>query len=254
MRKSQKGVYVQKGVGGFDEFLKHYQKFKNSECAIHFRYATCGKTDKNNAHPYLVNDDVWMMHNGVFPTLGDGERSDSWEFAEMIAPYAKELHNPQFQELIKMASEHQKLVFCDKNGLTVIDPDDWFEDENGILYSNSYGFNVSLVPSLLTRYKKYFSQMKAYQKSDVEKKMEQDNENLIEGSEDYIRFWEGADVSANTYDSEENLSSRDEQPYMNIMAGIVEDPTSLSRQEWRVITTEEPVLTAEIMFDIIRKI
>jgi len=67
----------------FDLFLEKYSKVSKFDCLIHFRFATKGKKEKINCHPFRINKNLVMTHNGTIQDL-DGtshERSDSRTFA-----------------------------------------------------------------------------------------------------------------------------------------------------------------------------
>jgi hypothetical protein len=56
--------------------------------AAHFRFATAGKRDRNNVHPFTASNGVQWMHNGVMrdASLYDslGERSDTALFVDLL--------------------------------------------------------------------------------------------------------------------------------------------------------------------------
>ena len=60
-------VHVHKELNSFKKFMKFkkYVDSLNVNCVIHFRISTSGKIDKNNIHPFKVNDDLFFCHNGI---------------------------------------------------------------------------------------------------------------------------------------------------------------------------------------------
>ena len=52
----------------------------------HFRYATKGKVNKANTHPFICgkNTDELLMHNGTIPNIGTDAKSDSRMLAEYL--------------------------------------------------------------------------------------------------------------------------------------------------------------------------
>ncbi len=56
--------------------------------AVHFRQATHGAVNKGNTHPFKIDNDTYLMHNGVLSGLGesgDKGRSDSAHLAEILS-------------------------------------------------------------------------------------------------------------------------------------------------------------------------
>lgn len=83
-------IYYNKTLD-FEEFYESYSKDREANqdlyFLVHFRLATHGEVNLDNAHPFVVNDKMIMMHNGTInnctPAKGD-VRSDSKVFAEDI--------------------------------------------------------------------------------------------------------------------------------------------------------------------------
>lgn len=146
MRKGRRGIVVHKDVSDFESFYKVYLKFyAKFECAIHFRWATCGVVCQDQAHPYEIAPGVWMMHNGQVDTPEwDTTKSDSWHFAQIISEMVEKgwLHDVYFQELIQMAiGESNRLLILDKKGYTFFGKDTgvmW----NGVWFSNTYAWDA----------------------------------------------------------------------------------------------------------------
>lgn len=52
---------------------------------LHYRWATHGKVDLANCHPFRVRRDLWMAHNGVLSIATPDKRfSDTWHFVEVL--------------------------------------------------------------------------------------------------------------------------------------------------------------------------
>lgn len=112
-------------VGSESEVLAAYDRFASGrECVIHFRMATHGKTDLDNAHPYPVTPEIVMAHNGVLscgnPT--QPHMSDTWHLIEyFIRPIAERnpdlLFCPAWGEMLgRMIGPSNKLAFIHKDG------------------------------------------------------------------------------------------------------------------------------------------
>ena len=56
-----------KGLMSFKSFLRAYQKIqpKNKEVLIHFRFATHGAVANAQTHPFIVQGNIGVMHNGI---------------------------------------------------------------------------------------------------------------------------------------------------------------------------------------------
>lgn len=70
----------------FDAFIDEYESAwaehgSHSPFAIHFRFATHGTKDLNNVHPFYMNKNVCVMHNGIIDCLiEDKKMSDTAAF------------------------------------------------------------------------------------------------------------------------------------------------------------------------------
>ena len=66
---------------------KEYKKLLTDRPYIaHFRYATVGKVNKANTHPFICGkqEDELLMMNGTIKGLGNKEKTDSKALAEML--------------------------------------------------------------------------------------------------------------------------------------------------------------------------
>jgi hypothetical protein len=72
----------------FDSFIDEYEKAwaehgRYSPFAIHFRWATHGTQDINNVHPFYMNKNVCVMHNGIIDCIiQDKKMSDTAAFVQ----------------------------------------------------------------------------------------------------------------------------------------------------------------------------
>ncbi len=110
---------------------------------IHFRYATHGAVGLANCHPFKVNSDCYMVHNGILKVpIVDQRYSDSWHFARHFArPY---LQTHGYANLVADA-EHfigrgNKLAFLHSNGVILIANEAAGTWRGGLWYSNDYSF------------------------------------------------------------------------------------------------------------------
>ncbi len=141
-----------------DDVINLYNKFKDEEIGIHFRWATHGLVNKKMAHPFKVfhnqpkGQDLYMMHNGIFSKVGDWKQgaSDTWHFVnDFLHPWLQKysceiLKEDEFQEMLgSYIGSSNKLLFLDSTGaFTTINKQSGTE-KDGYWISNTY----SLTPS-----------------------------------------------------------------------------------------------------------
>lgn len=132
------------GIGNFDEFREAFEPYSDAAAVIHFRWATHGKTDLHNCHPFMVSSDLAVIHNGIISIKCDlhAERSDTWHFNELVL---KPMHarDPEFykrNDVVysqQLAHSGSKFIFLRADGDVCIwneDDGDWERD--GHWYSN----------------------------------------------------------------------------------------------------------------------
>jgi hypothetical protein len=103
--------------------------------AIHFRWATAGKVNKRNCHPFPIGKGAYLMHNGVLPyTPTRKERSDTWQFAQWVRTIGVEKFY-QFEELFKEATRGSRMLYALPNGALRYSGD-WTHKPEGY-YSNT---------------------------------------------------------------------------------------------------------------------
>lgn len=72
-------VVIEKGFFSFKSFWKAYRNIQYMQLPmlIHFRVATSGKIDKDNCHPWRIDNNHAMVHNGVLSNIGKNSESCS---------------------------------------------------------------------------------------------------------------------------------------------------------------------------------
>src|SRR5690348_4415363 len=79
-------VVIEKGFFTFESFWNAYTlaELNDKISLIHFRIGTSGGQDQLNCHPWEVNEEVVMMHNGVLGefSIKDSELSDTGLFVQ----------------------------------------------------------------------------------------------------------------------------------------------------------------------------
>lgn len=132
------------GVGKFDEFREAFGPYSDKQAIIHFRWATHGKKDEANCHPFMVSDDLAMIHNGVIGIQCNvnADMSDTWHFNELIL---KPMHSrdPEFYNRTdvifsqELAHSGSKFVFLRADGdYQIWNDDDGEWETDGHWYSN----------------------------------------------------------------------------------------------------------------------
>jgi hypothetical protein len=110
----------------FDKFFKRYTDIKSSASGfmpmlLHFRIATHGFSD-DYLHPFLVSDDLGLIHNGVIPGFGSKELSDTAEFTQLLGTMPGmtncEMLDIAFIEdaIYTFIGASNKLIFLDATG------------------------------------------------------------------------------------------------------------------------------------------
>lgn len=137
----------------FKEFKKTYKEIRkkiDSPIVLHFRIATSGFQKYVNLHPFLVDDNLGFVHNGVIYGLGNKDYSDTYEFNEL---YLKKLpkdflKNEGIVSLIQSYIDTSKLIFLSSDntyniineGLGVWDNDNWLSNTSYLQTNDFYYF------------------------------------------------------------------------------------------------------------------
>ncbi len=87
----KKNKVVVRKMMSFKKFKKSFRKYQlqepNSPFMVHFRATSAGTTDRSNCHPFQINDEQAMAHNGTIysvPNDPKGKRSDTAIFADTV--------------------------------------------------------------------------------------------------------------------------------------------------------------------------
>ena len=125
----------------YDEYLEKYNEIRDDKSigniVLHFRIATSGYNGEHNLHPFLTNDDLGFVHNGVIKGLGNKSFSDTYEFNDMLKKFK---HNFLSCEMSKyFISEYigySKLIFLDNKDKYTIINEELGKWTDGNWYSN----------------------------------------------------------------------------------------------------------------------
>lgn len=126
----------------YKAYAKHRKKNVGAKFLIHFRISTHGTITKDNLHPFLINKDVALIHNGMVDFAGhkaSDKRSDTrYLCEEFLAKMPKGWHLSEgVHNFISEVGGYSKFVMLDiDNNHAIINEDSghWFEDN---WYSNS---------------------------------------------------------------------------------------------------------------------
>ena len=158
-------LHIHKGYFKFKTFYKAYKDHETKQALVHFRIKTHGKTDKTNCHPFLVNDGLGFIHNGIITGYGDDKLSDTIQFNNAILKKIVKKHGSMglfddpMQELIENVIGYSKLVFLDKKGNFNIMNEDKGHWYNKVWYSNdSYKIPQPMPTYPVTTWKNYGKQ------------------------------------------------------------------------------------------------
>lgn len=137
-----------------------FEAVKGKPYVAHFRYATHGPVNRENAHPFsVVKRTLYVAHNGMIRIdCPDKSKSDTWHFVESILrPCGFTATHPEgLKALGKLIGPGNKLAFLDISGQVSIvnaEQGSWSED---IWFSNTYslkppGMFFDDVPEVKTR-------------------------------------------------------------------------------------------------------
>jgi len=140
-------LYVHKGFMSFRPFYKTFREqeraFPDSAFVLHFRINATGGVSRENTHPFSVNDDLAIVHNGVVSSLGSVYVNDTFIFAtQILSRLPKDfLNNTDIKEVIENIAivTHSKFVFMDNKGRVTIFNESAGYWEDNMWFSNTSG-------------------------------------------------------------------------------------------------------------------
>lgn len=114
-------LIIHKGYFSFKTFYEAYLPYENLKALIHFRIKTHGNLDKENCHPFFVNENVAFIHNGIISAVPNHkDKSDTIMFNEhyiqpIVTTFGENaLSSPQINSLFGKYIGASKLVFMIK--------------------------------------------------------------------------------------------------------------------------------------------
>lgn len=203
MVKQPDGVKIIKTVGNIDEIHELYNnEIKGYEAVIHFRMKTHGDIDLFNCHPYQVNDNLWMAHNGILSTgnAADTTKSDTWHYINdylrpLLAKNPELISEPAFQKLIESHIGYtNKFGFMDGDGNVVIINRNAGVEHFGAWLSNTYAWT----PSKWGFYQSYGGYASADSKARYDRLY--GNSSLVNDYQDYQATYTTYNKETNTWE------------------------------------------------------
>lgn len=144
---TKKGMVIEKGFFHFRLFWSRFRTVQSDKLPmlIHFRVATSGEIDKKNCHPWKIDDNHALIHNGVVQDkLGFDVKgcSDTGLFVKhILRPTFKRGNRVWKTPAYKWCVENSigsknKMVIMDKDGDFTILNEKEGKWENGVWFSN----------------------------------------------------------------------------------------------------------------------
>lgn len=131
------------------DFLEMRARYPEGYAMWHARWATHGKTDISNCHPFRMGRDnlTYLGHNGILSVLEDDKdhRSDTRIFAEDLLPSiggVSSLDNPQVWNMLEDFTTGSKVCVLTlnpaaKQQMYLLHADKGWHDDSGVWWSNT---------------------------------------------------------------------------------------------------------------------
>jgi len=125
----------------YDDYLEKYNELRDDKSigniVLHFRIATSGYNGEHNLHPFLTNDNLGFVHNGVIKGLGNKSFSDTYEFNDMLKKFKHEFLSCEMSKyFISEYIGYSKLIFLDNKDKYTIINEELGAWSSGNWYSN----------------------------------------------------------------------------------------------------------------------
>ncbi len=121
-------------------YKKHQELAPESTFVLHWRVRTHGTVSLENVHPFWVNKDLVMFHNGTITNMPDDkQRSDSNLFNRLVLQRlpAGWKHSKAILHLLQDRINGSRMAFLSSTGhVIVLNKQAWNESTDGIMFSN----------------------------------------------------------------------------------------------------------------------
>lgn len=138
-------LQVYKQLKSFKAFFKQYQEVRKvtDKVVLHFRIRTHGVVDERNIHPFIVDETVGFVHNGIIQefSYGVSEFSDTWHFNEFLKDMPKNFtkSNSVMTLISEFIGSYNKLIFMSNdNEVTIVNEKAGFWDGESWFSNKSY--------------------------------------------------------------------------------------------------------------------
>lgn len=136
---------IVKGIFDVEAFIKtvrQAEKLADNNMLIHCRIGTSGNKDKNNTHPFKINENICLIHNGILSvSVPKGSKINDTQifinkFMKGIAN-ATIMNNPTYHNILEeMIGSNNKFVILNNKGEFKIINEKAGSWENGVWFSN----------------------------------------------------------------------------------------------------------------------
>jgi predicted glutamine amidotransferase len=127
-------------------FFRRYQQARQLgvDVVLHFRIATHGYIDIDNAHPIQVSDNLAFVHNGILPKWAPKDprnpKSDTRRFARNVLKWLPDgwLQSKKVRTMVERDTQGSRLVFLDSQAHATI-----LHENSGVWHNGSWFSNGS---------------------------------------------------------------------------------------------------------------
>jgi hypothetical protein len=164
--ESKNKLIVKKGFFTFESFWASVKEDMHMKMLLHFRIATHGETNESNCHPFIVNENLAFIHNGIIRDVRQWNKamSDTWHFNEAIMkPLVKDNPDIWRDDVVALLIENyigagSKLVFMNNKGKVRI-----FNEKAGIMDCDCWWSNASYRAIRVKQQLPYWNQNQSWQ-------------------------------------------------------------------------------------------
>jgi hypothetical protein len=211
----------------YDEYIEKYNEVRDDKSigniVLHFRIATSGYNGEHNLHPFLTNNDLGFVHNGVIRGLGNKSFSDTYQFNDMLKKFS---HNFVSCEMTKyFISEYigySKLIFLDnKDRYTIINEElgkwssgNWYSNDSYKQYNDFSYYGNEKVSKTATTTKKFDDVYEYGNTHDYNQYDTLYDDEYVDAEDEWTMYEYICDVYG--LDPEEESSFKDVEMYMTI--------------------------------------
>ena len=176
----------------FDEYWKAFENARSlnpgRDFLLHMRIATHGGINLDNVHPFVVNENTVMAHNGILsrvPDYSEDDRSDTRVFIDEVLPElpANWLDRPYLVDMVEEWMGWSKLSFLTNDvrlekSMYILNENsgDW---DNGMWFSNNSFKEV----------KKYTGNYKVYKSNPIPNKVDARPLAAVTERDSYADWW-----------------------------------------------------------------